>query len=340
MDNNEKIDIVILWVDGNDPEWIKERNKYIPSKGQDGSVNRFRDWENLQYLFRGIQKFAPWVNKVHFVTCGHYPKWLNLECEKLHFVKHEDFIPKQYLPTFNSRTIDFHLHKIKGISDKFIYFNDDMFLTNYTEPSDFFKKDVPCDCLSERPICASGRNEIFGHTSLNNMELMALHFKRQDVLKKQWKKFLNPKYGMTFFLNILTFLLPFKNFFGITIHHLPIGYLKQSFEELWEQEYECLEETVSHKYRTITDVNQFIFRYWSLLSGKFYPINTERMGHCFSVGRLGERDNEKLYNAIRKKKYKTLCINDVCGEQEFLTVKNKIIEAFESILPEKSDFEI
>ena len=103
---DEKVDFVILWVDGNDPEWQASKAKYTADKGQDASANRYREWENLKYWFRGVEKFAPWVNNVYFVTCGHYPEWLNLEHPKLRFVRHEDFIPKECLPTFSSRPID------------------------------------------------------------------------------------------------------------------------------------------------------------------------------------------------------------------------------------------
>ena len=85
---NEKIDFVILWVDGNDPNWLEEKNKYIGIKG-DSNINRFRNCDNLQYLFRGIEKYAPWVNKVFFITWGHLPKWLNTNNEKLEIVKHK-----------------------------------------------------------------------------------------------------------------------------------------------------------------------------------------------------------------------------------------------------------
>ena len=72
-----EIDFVITWVDGNDPAWIAERKKYN-SKSGDKSDTRFRDWELLKYWFRGVEKYAPWVRKIHFVTWGHYPSWLNV----------------------------------------------------------------------------------------------------------------------------------------------------------------------------------------------------------------------------------------------------------------------
>lgn len=65
---DDKIDFVIAWVDGNDPKWKKEREKYMPKSGNDARDVRYRDWDNLKYWFRGVEKFAPWVNKIHFVT--------------------------------------------------------------------------------------------------------------------------------------------------------------------------------------------------------------------------------------------------------------------------------
>ena len=74
------IDFVMLWVDDTDPEWRKQRNLY---SGKDEAMvdnreARYRDWDTLKYWFRGVEKFAPWVNKIYFVTCGHLPEWLNV----------------------------------------------------------------------------------------------------------------------------------------------------------------------------------------------------------------------------------------------------------------------
>ena len=103
----EKIDFVIPWVDNTEPEWQKSFETYLPqsSHSSDTREIRYRNWENLKYWFRGVEKFAPWVNKVHFITCGHKPDWLNLNAPKLHFVKHSDYIPSEYLPTFSTRPI-------------------------------------------------------------------------------------------------------------------------------------------------------------------------------------------------------------------------------------------
>ncbi len=100
-DNMEQIDFIINWVDGVDPNWLAEKKKWecienqTVSKSDDSnSACRYRsNDELLRYWFRSVEKFAPWVNKIHFVTCGQKPCWLNESHPKLHMVNHEDYIP-------------------------------------------------------------------------------------------------------------------------------------------------------------------------------------------------------------------------------------------------------
>lgn len=113
-------------------------NKEINAKSANNDA-RFRDYDTFKYWFRAIEKNATWVNRIYLVTCGHLPKWLNVQHPKLTVVKHSDFIPEAYLPTFSSDTIALNLHRIKGLSENFVYFNDDMFLINPTKSTDFLK---------------------------------------------------------------------------------------------------------------------------------------------------------------------------------------------------------
>ena len=91
--NTQDIDFVITWVDGNDLEWKREKAARMGRTDMDISVNtddrkeRYRDWDNLRYWFRGMEKYAPWVRKVHFVTWGHIPQWLNTKHPKLDEMK-------------------------------------------------------------------------------------------------------------------------------------------------------------------------------------------------------------------------------------------------------------
>ena len=137
----QEIDFVITWVDGSDDRWQKEKQETRKHLGivadVDDRKERYRDWDNLQYWFRGVEKYALWVRKIHFVTWGHLPKWLNTDHPKLRVVNHEDFIPREYRPTFNSHTIEWNLHRIPDLAEQFVYFNDDMFLTNQVYEEDF-----------------------------------------------------------------------------------------------------------------------------------------------------------------------------------------------------------
>ena len=126
------IDFVVTWVDASDPEWLSQKEKYHTelshSEKKDNSSFRYREWGMFRYWFRAVEQYAPWVRYVWLVTCGHTPEWLNTEHPKLRVVRHEDFIPKEYLPTFSSICIELNLWRISGLSEHFVYFNDDMYL--------------------------------------------------------------------------------------------------------------------------------------------------------------------------------------------------------------------
>ena len=115
----DKIDFVIPWVDGSDREWQKEKQRYSGNLAQDDRDIRFRDWGMLKYWFRGVEKYAPWVNNIYFVTCGHLPSWLNTSHPKLKIIRHSDYMPADYLPTFSSHPIELNMHRIKDLSEYF-----------------------------------------------------------------------------------------------------------------------------------------------------------------------------------------------------------------------------
>ena len=144
----DKIDFVVTWLDSNDPEWIASYNHYRPEKPKTDR-GRYRDWDIFRYWFRAVEMYAPWVNRVFLVTNGKNPEWINEECPKLVLIKHSDYIPAEFLPTFSSRTIELHMDKIPGLSEHFVYFNDDMFLNAPTKPEDYFVGGLPCDCNAE-----------------------------------------------------------------------------------------------------------------------------------------------------------------------------------------------
>ena len=266
-DNNEKIDFVIPWVDGSDPKWIEEYNRYITKdKAIDARNFRYRDWDNLQYWFRGIEKFTPWVNKIYFITWGHIPKWLNSKHPKLTIVKHEDYIPKEYLPVFNVNPIEINLHRIKGLAEKFVYFNDDTFIIKPSSQERFFKNDLPCDAGIEITFPFLGT----AHIRANVMKIINTNFSKRKQFKKNFLKWINFKYGLK---NIIktTLLQVFSKYSYFYDLHMPNSYLKTTFENVWDKNKDILNEASASKFRNSTDISQYLFKSWQLVSGNFYP---------------------------------------------------------------------
>lgn len=102
------------------------------------SMNRYRDNDELRYSVRSLFKYAPWIRYVHFVTNGQVPAWLDTEHPRVRVVSHSDiFLNQSHLPVFSSPAIEVHLHRIPGISNRFIYLNDDVFFGSDTWPDDF-----------------------------------------------------------------------------------------------------------------------------------------------------------------------------------------------------------
>ena len=331
---NNDIDIIIPWVDGSDPEWQQEFKKYAALEmGRDNNTEiRYRDWDNMQYLFRGIEKFAPWVRKVHLITTGQKPKWLNLNAPKLNFVRHEDFIPREYLPTFSVRPIELNLHRIEGLAEQFVYFNDDYFLLRPVKPERFFRNGLPCDMAVLDTLPMGGPR---GHMMMNDVSLVNRHFDKNRVLKNNTLKWLKLKYGSQLMRTIA--LMSFSVFPGFRNHHMPQAFLKNTFREVWEVEEPLLREVSSHRFRDITDVNQYVFRFWQLMSGKFHPVNIVKDSCRFN---LTDRDLDNLTTAIRTQKREILVTADSEDVSDFNGMVAQINAAFDAILPEKSSFEL
>ncbi len=334
MDDNNKIDFVITWVDEHDPAWRKDFEYYSKKGGRvikDYAV-RYRDWDTLRYWFRGVEKYAPWVNKVYFVTYGHTPVWLNTSNPKLVVVKHEDFIPEEYLPTFKSYTIEFFFHRIKGLSEKFVYFNDDQFIINHIKPSRFFMMGLPCDMGAMYILTPS--DDIFPIAVFTAVGLINANFKKKEVIRHNIFKWYNWAYIKESLFNLLLFKA--NRFPHFLLNHLPQGYLKSSFSEVWNHCEEDLHRTCSTKFRTYGDVCFWVVRYWQLATGRFTPYNYRKDGQYYS---LKDENISGIVDCIKKQKKNLICLND-SRNMDFETNKAKIIDAFEAILLEKCSFEL
>ena len=100
-----------------------------------------------------------------------------------------------YLPTFNINSIELNLHRIKGLSEHFVFFNDDMFLIDSVRPEDFFKNGFPCDCCIETALVQDNIRNPFANILMNDAALVNMHYNKKEVIKKQAKKWFSPAYG-------------------------------------------------------------------------------------------------------------------------------------------------
>lgn len=330
----DKIDIVIPWVDGSDPEWRKLKNTYSDKEDYGNNDERFRDWDLLKYWFRGVEKFAPWVNRVHFITCGHLPVWLNQEHPKLHIVNHADYIPEEYLPTFSANPIELNMHRIEGLSDKFVYFNDDIYIINNLTPEDFFDEDIPRGTAG---LSVPGQvSPEFGSTLLADYDVINRHFSSREVMRKHLFKFFNPKYGLKRNLQTLLLMPYCTQFFpGFYNAHGPNAYLKSTFIEVWDREEDRLRNTCLHKFRAACDVNQYVFLWWQWCKGLVVAQDVRKMFTYLTV----LTPDEQLANAIEKQITPMITINDTWCE-DFEKKKLMLHHAFDKILGEKSAFEL
>lgn len=327
-----KIDFVIPWVNGNDIQWQQHRNLYQTTADKIDE-SRYRDWDILKYWFRSVEKYAPWVNHIFFITCGQKPEWLNFDHPKLRFIEHKDFIPSVYLPTFNSMTIELNFHRIPDLSEHFVYFNDDMYLNRPVLPTDFFRNDLPLITAVMTPLSPSLVYDPHIHAICNDMAFINAHFKKSAVLKASPFKWYNLKYGKGIIKNILN--TPGTLFSCFSNPHLCSSMLKSTYEEVWSLAPDVLDISCKNRFRSPNSVNQYIMTYYNLCSGKFIPQRAN-FGVCYEIG----TNSAAMNMDIRCSQHKTICVNDNENVLDFEQEKARLIKSFDSVFPNKSSYEI
>lgn len=332
------VDIFLTWVDGTDENWLKEREQYkleTTIQKESNGIERYRSWDNLQYVFRGIENCMPWVNKIFFVTCGQIPPFLNTHHPKLRLVNHKDYIPEKYLPTFNSNTIEMNLFRIEELSENFILFNDDTFPIRYIKEDYYFKNDKVCDEAIERII--GGHTWItLAHSMLNHAWIINRHFDKKKVKKENFWQWYSPRYGVgNIFRN--WFMNYFRDFETLKNPHEPFAMKKSIFKKIWDLEPEMLDVGSQNKFRDPTDITQYLARCWQAFEGDFYP--RLHQGKAWAVY---DNNYQEIASSIREKKYPIMSIDERIGVKlhAFEEAKAEINAAFAEIFPEKSSFEL
>lgn len=334
-----QIDFVVTWLDPLDPEWQKAYATFSPNAKGDKSKARFRDMDIFRYWFRSVEMYAPWVHNIYLITNGRFPDWINKDNPKLVLVKHEDYMPKDCLPTFNSCAIELHMHKIKGLSEHFVYFNDDIFLVSPTSPNYYFRDGLPCDTNKETcfnvPIYTI--EDRFGTwmSVLADIGIINSHFNRWKTVLQAPRKWFGLHLGIKGLL--MSILLSKQRLFvGFSNYHLEQSFLKSVFGEVWEKEPKFMNASCS-RFREDITANPYIFRYWQLAKNLFYPKN--RNGNFYFL--IKEGCLKEIQNAVNNSKYKSICLNDssLCSEEDYQKISKGLKKILEQKFPNKSSFE-
>ena len=338
-DGTYPIDFVVTWVDGDNEEWLAEMEKYgrKTAKHVDARNRRYRNWHTFQYWFRGVEEYAPWVRKIYVVTPGYYPEWLRLDHPKIVPVDQNMLLPEDCRPTFSSCSTELCLHRIPGLSEHFVYFNDDMFLINKTKPADFFRDGLPLDSVAVSAESISTHHD--GHTfygiPMKNLELVAKHFTKKEVLRGNWYKFMDPRNGIRNLTKTML-TMPYRNFTGFNEPHTAYSYLKSTWDEIWNAEFDEVDETLHSRFRSDYGLSQWCCRYWQICSGTF-KVRRSSFSRCIGIE---DKDKmEKGVDALLHGRAKVLCLNDEFEDKEFNECIGRIQSAFQEKFPRKSSFE-
>ncbi len=326
---DSQIDVVYLWCDGNDPAFAAQKQKRMQqlnlawSERNHGSI-RYFDNEELRYSLRSVSKYLPWVNHIYLVTNNQKPHWL-IDHPKISIVDHQEIIPKNLLPTFNSVTIEMYLHKIPGLSEKFLFFNDDMFINADVQPEFFFQGDKPIVRMVRDHSRWQFKNLKECESAMDNPEISS----HRRSLLKAWYLFCQ-KRG----------ILPFY-----TLAHTIDAFTKTAIEGVLKEFPELLKNNVN-PFRSDNDIQRLIFQ-MEMVKTQGCPLKeiqplTFMQKHFWSFSRteiesFEGTESSKTWERIRKCKPKMFCVNAAVDSS--IEIKKQTHQLLEELFPIPSPYE-
>lgn len=302
MSEDNLVDIVIPFVDCTDKAWLSDYCN--ATKAYSYAKERFRSWGTLKYWFRGIDRYAPFVRNIVLILAREtqIPSWL--DTSKVRIVYHREFMPEQFLPTFNSSVIESFLFNIPDLSDRFIYFNDDMFIINPVELSDFFDGDVPRMKFNFHD--KYNHASVFRRNCRNCLDMIT------DVLKVE-------RY-------------PAEKLF--LSNHSTANLLKKTLEEVKELCEDKIPRTVT-KTRSFNNVHKHIYEYYQYYTGNYtaeYPLR-------FKYFQMSD-NLSTIESAIKENNLQMICLNDSDKIKDYKKTKSELLAIFEEKFPDKCKYEV
>lgn len=232
------IDLVYLWVDGNDPAWQARKAAYQQKAGslnpQAVSACRFVENDELKYSLRSAEKFAPWIRRIYIVTDNQTPTWLDTSNPRIRIVDHREIIPADALPVFNSNAIELHIARIPGLAEHFLVANDDTLFGLPVEPSFFFD-------TGGKPI---------------------VRLKTQSI-----RRHLSQPYCLTIYRMQKLIRARFGKRYSLAPHHNIDAYLKSEFLQCMQEFVVEADRTAHNRFRAEDDLQRVLIAYYMLAKG-------------------------------------------------------------------------
>lgn len=312
---NDKIDIVLPWLNSNDTHWREQYESYLKTvKTGDKSISRIRDWDNLKFFLRSVDKNCKWVNKV--VLCvfdeNQIPEWLNTNNPKLKILYHRDYIPESCMPTFNGLCSESFLFKHKDIENNIVYCNDDYFFVNETKDTDYF---IDNKCVK----------------SLNKLNNLSWYNHFKSLKNNVWCQLLSNTMEYKFKISGNKNLYQQK--------HLPVSFHKSDFIDFYKKyEQDLIKEYSKYesKIRQNSNILPLYIVDW-LQGDKGDYIQDNNYFNFNKVYEIVDNYNfTNMFNEITN--LKTLCFNDDLKNDTKTFERVKLI--LNGLFPNKSSFEI
>jgi hypothetical protein len=337
--DDSPVDIVYLWVDGKDVSWRAKRRHALRQLSADGSEaiarygnveGRFRDNDELLYSLRALEKFFPDHGHIYLVTDGQSPDWLKAS-DRMTLVDHRELIPEASLPTFDSSNIESYIHRIPGLSERYFYFNDDVFFGAPVNLDDWFWPGGFYVTWSDDPAVAGEVLQIDATAPEN-----ACRLSNQWLANKAAAQSLSVSGSIVKPIRVMDPL--YKNNFQ-TFAHSPRPMLKSLLWELEEEAAELFDgvrSTVFRIWDKPTIVSDFVLR-WALAHG-FARVKNYRHRYV-STGDVDQAAELKLL-AEQFGALDFFCINDTTDDAHAQDPRLKNVRAsLRQMLSKPSDFE-
>ena len=327
--SNDRVDIVYLWVDGNDPKWRAKRRAAFAALDSRSSLapfsnveGRFRDNSELLYSLRALKRFFPQHGHVYIVTDGHVPHWLKRD-QSITVIDHKSLIPADKLPTFDSGNIESYIHRIPNLSERYFYCNDDVFFGKPVNIDDWFFDNGIYLAWSDDQLVAD-----------KTMQADATSLVNACRLSKQW---LSDNDGFDNH-RLSNYSHTFRTF-----AHGPRPMLKSLLIELESKAAELFEgvrATVFRQWDQPTIISDFVLR-WALAHGRAQIRDYQHLYVSSGNADLWNKLAQLTRVDIGATDYDFFCINDTTDDAASQDQRFSAIQlALESLLPQPSQFEL